>query len=226
MLVFLSWFAINILKIKKSYQIGSQSEQHDDATHDDCYANDLINDFDTVCIEFCSDLIHQPCQSPPPQHGACHDACEAHDHLERMIGQHECELGVHGQEEEDDKRIGERDEECRPRVVPQRALLLAALVHLLSGVGVVRVPAEAQQQYATRYLQVEAVLVVGDEIHDERHAVAGKGGIDDVAGSGTDTCSKAEPSAFVECALNAKDANGPHGRTGNHTDQHPLEDEV
>ena len=143
-----------------------------------------------------------------------------------MVGQHKRKLGIHGQKQEDDERIRECNQKGRPRVVPQCALLLTALVHFLRGVGMVGVPAEAQQQYATRYLQIESVLIVGDKIHHKRHSEASKCRIDNVAHSGTYASGKAEPAALIQCALYAQNTYRSHRCAGNHTDQHPLEDEV
>ena len=143
-----------------------------------------------------------------------------------MVGQHKCKLGVHGYKQEDDERIRERYQERRPRVVPEGALLFSTLVHLLRGVGVVSVPSEAQQQYATTYLQIEPVLVVSDKVHYKRHTETGYRSIYDVACRSTQSCGKTEPSSLVQCSLYAENANWPHWSAGNHTDQHPFEDEV
>ena len=148
--------------LEQSYQIGGKSQQHHDTAYYHSHAYYFINQLNAVSVEFRAYLVHQPCQPPPPQQCSAHDAGKTHNHFKRMVGQHKCKLGIHGQEQEYDEWIRERNEKRCPRVVPECALLLAALVHLLSRVGVVCVPAETQQHDATGYLQIETVLVVGD----------------------------------------------------------------
>ena len=143
-----------------------------------------------------------------------------------MVGQYESELGIHSEEKEDNQRIGEGHEECRPRVIPQRSLLLSALVHFLCRVAFISIEAKAQKHDATTYLQVEAILVVIDQIHHKRHTEAGKACIDDIAHGSTHAGGQSEPTSLVQCPLHAKDADGPHRSTCNNPDHHPLEDEI
>ena len=132
-----------------------------------------------------------------------------------MLGYDERELGERRHEEEYYKRIGERDEKCRHAVVYQRALLVAADVYLLSGVGAVTVDAEGKQHNAARYLQDEAVVAVVDEVHHEAHSETCYQGVDKVAHGGADACYETVPAALVERALYAEDSNGTHRRRRN-----------
>ena len=208
------------------YQVRRCSQQHDDRADNHRHANHLINDADAVGVELHTYLIHQPRQAPPPKQRAAHNAGKANEHLKRMVGQHEGKLRIHGQEEEDNQRIRERDQKGRPRVIPQRALLLPRLVHLLRGVGTVGIESESQQHQTTHYLQVEAVLVVIDQVHDERHTETRKSCIEDIADSGSNARSKAIPAPFVQRALHTKDTHRPHWRRCYHPNEHALEDEV
>ena len=143
-----------------------------------------------------------------------------------MVGQHEGKLGIHGQEQENDQRVRECDEESRPRIVPDGAFLLAGLVHLPRGVTLVGIESETEQHDTSHNLEIEAVLVVVDQIHHERHTKAGNSRIDDVTHRSTDTRSQSVPASLVQRALHTKDTDRSHRRGCDHTDQQPLEDEI
>ena len=186
----------------KFIEVEHRAEQHynredyDDASH---YAVDEQN---AVVVELAPNLVYEPRQAEPPQHGAEDDADVANGHLERAVVHHEGKLGKEKDEEEDDKRVGQRNEKSRDAVVCQCPLLvLIALVHVLCRVGAVTIDTEQQQHNAAAYLQNEAVVLVAHEVHDKTHSESGKECVDDVAHAGSDTCNKAIPSAFVKRAL-------------------------
>ena len=62
-----------------------------------------------------------------------------------MVGNDKGELGKATHEEEDDKWVGEGDQEGRDAIVPERSLLLAAHVHVLCGVGAEGYDAEDEE---------------------------------------------------------------------------------
>ena len=224
MFFFLNSCAINMFL--PAYKISRRTKQHDDAADDDGHTNDLIDEPYAVFVELRPYFVHQPRQSPPPEQCPAHNAGKADNHLERMVGQYEGKLGIEGQEEENDERIGERHEKGRPRVVPQRALLHAGVAHLPRGIRAVGVEPEAEQQHGTDYLQIKTVLVVVHEIHDERHAVARKAGIDNVADGCAKSCGKPKPSPFVQCALHTENAYRPHWCRCHHPYEYTLKDEI
>ena len=143
-----------------------------------------------------------------------------------MIRQHKGKLSVHSQEEEDDQRIGEGHNKGRPGVIPEGTLLLTRLVHILRWIRTIGVKAEAEQHDTTHNLKVETILVVGDEVHDERHTETSDSCIDNIAYCSTDTCGQTIPAAFIQRTLHTKYTNGSHRCTGNYPDHHPLEDEI
>ena len=63
-------------------------------------------------------------------------------------------------------------------------------------------------------------------LHDEAHAQPHHERVDDVGKSGTNARHKAIPPAFVQGALHAEYAHGPHGGRGHKTDDDSLEDEI
>ena len=184
------------MALEKANQVGRQAQQHEYAADNHGYTNDLIDNADARRVELRADAVHQPSQSPPPQQGTAHDAGKAHKHLERMVRQHEGELGVEGEEQEDNQRVGECHEERRPGIIPQRSLLLSRLMHLLRGITLIRVQAEAQQHDTTAHLQVESVLVVVDQVHHERHTEACEARIQDIADSST-RCTQRMPTGPI-----------------------------
>ena len=80
---------------------------------------------------------------------------------------------------------------------------LSAYMDILHRIAAEAIETEDKEQYATEYLQIEFVLVVGDEIHYETHTEACKQGIYYIADSGTYTCYETVFASFVQGSLNA-----------------------
>lgn len=119
-----------------------------------------------------------------------------------MVRKHESHLGVASHEEEDDKRIGYRYDECSNSVVNERSLL-AAYMDILRRITAEAIESEDEEQDTTEYLEVETVLIVGYEIHYETHSETGQQCVNDIANSCTHACYKAVSATFVQGALNA-----------------------
>ena len=163
-----------------------------------------------LSIKLAPDLVDEPCETEPPQQRSEHDAQIAHAHLQRHIRHHEGKLGKGGHEEEHDERIGERDEEGGDGIVPERALPLAALMHVLRRIALEAIYAEHQEQKASENLQIELVLGIIDNVHHETHSQTREECIHDIAESGTDTRHETKPAALVQSALDTQDANRSH----------------
>ena len=136
------------------------------------------------------------------------------------------ELGVAGEEEQDDERVRQRHEKGRHAVVDQRALVRARLADVARRVGAVGVYAERHQQYAAGYLKIEPVVLVVHEIHDEAHSEPRYSGVDDVAHGGTDAGDEPVPPAFVQRPLDAEHADRSHRRRRYDPDEYSLEYEI
>ena len=191
-------------------QIENCAEEGDDREDDDHASYHLINNKDAVGIKLAPDLVDEPCETEPPQQRSEHDAQIAHAHLQRHIRHYEGKLGKGGHEEEHDERIGERNEEGGDGIVPERALLLAALMHVLRRIALEAIYAEHQEQKASENLQIELVLGIIDNVHHETHSQTREESIHDIAESGTDTRHETKPAALVQSALDTQDANRPH----------------
>lgn len=143
-----------------------------------------------------------------------------------MARQDKRELGVAGEEEQDDERVRQRHEKGRHAVVDQRAFVCARLAYVARRVGAVGVYAEYHQQHAADNLQIEPVLLVVHEVHDEAHSEPRDAGIDDVAYGGTDAGDKSVPPTFVQRPLDAEHTDRPHRRRRDDTDEYSLEYEI
>ena len=203
----------------RAYQRYQREDDHHAAYH-------LINNKDAVGIELAAYLVDEPGKTKPPQQGAKHDAEIAHAHLDRHVGNHKGKLRVSGHEEEHDERIGESDEEGRQSVVEQRALLVAALVHVLHRVALEAIYSKDKQQQTARNLKIELVLGIVDKIHHKTHTQTREHGIHDVAASSTDACHKTIPAPLVQRALNTQNTYWTHGSRGNDTYDNTLENKI
>ena len=203
----------------RAYQRYQREDDHHAAYH-------LINNKDAVGIELAAYLVDEPGKTKPPQQGAKHDAEIAHAHLDRHVGNHKGKLRVSGHEEEHDERIGESDEEGRQSVVEQRALLVAALVHVLHRVALEAIYSKDKQQQTARNLKIELVLGIVDKIHHKTHTQTREHGIHDVAASSADACHKTIPAPLVQRALNTQNTYWTHGSRGNDTYDNTLENKI
>ena len=94
--------------------------------------------------------------------------------------------------------------------MPERALPLAALMHVLRRIALEAIYAEHQEQKTSENLQIELVLGIIDNVHHETHSQTREEGIHDIAESGTDTRHETKPAALVQSALDTQDANRSH----------------
>ena len=191
-------------------QIENRAEESDDGEDDDHAAYYLIDNDDAVGIKLVPNLVDEPGESEPPQQGSEDDAEIPYSHFYRHIRYDESKLREGGHEEEHDERIGERDEEGGDGIVPERALPLAALMHILRRIALEAIYAEHQEQKASENLQIELVLGIIDNVHHETHSQTREEGIHDIAESSTDTRHETKPAALVQSALDTQDANRSH----------------
>lgn len=191
-------------------QIENRAEESDHGEDDDHASYYLIDNDDAVGIKLVPNLVDEPGESEPPQQGSEDDAEIPYSHFYRHIRYDESKLREGGHEEEYDERIGERNEEGGDGIVPERALLLAALMHVLRRIALEAIYAEHQEQKASENLQIELVLGIIDNVHHETHSQTREECIHDIAESGTDTRHETKPAALVQSALDTQDANRSH----------------
>ena len=141
------------------------------------------------------------------------------------MGYHEGELGERRHEQEDNERIGKRDQKRRDGVVHERPrAVLVALPHVGGGIAAPAIHAKHQEHYAAYDLQPELVGGIGDEIHDETHAKTSHQGVNDIADRGAHAGDKAVPTAFSQRALYAQYTHRPHWCGGHYPNENPLQD--
>ena len=192
-------------------KVEHRADEDDDRHHYDDAAHHLVDYLNAVGVENRTDLVYEPCQSIPPQHRTADNADISGTHLGWMVGDYECKLGEESHHEHYDERIGERDEECRDAVVDERALgATVAYVNFLHRVASERIDSEYHEDDTGRNLQYVPIVGIADEVHDERHSKTRYKGVYEIADTGADACHETEPSAFVECALNAKHSYRAH----------------
>ena len=110
--------------------------------------------------------------------------------------------------------------------MPGRAFVVGSVVHLLGGIVAEAVYAEDEKNQAADNLQPELVGGIGDEVHDEAHAVACYQSVDDVAHSGSNACYKTVPTSLLEGALNTEHSHRTHRSRGKYTDYGSFEHHV
>ena len=191
-------------------QIENRAEESDDGEDDDHAAYYLIDNDNAIGIKLVPNLIDEPGEAEPPQQGSEDDAEVSHSHFYRHIWHHEGKLREGRHEEEHDERIGKRDEEGGDGIMPERALLLAALMHVLRRIAFEAIYAEHQEQKASENLQIELVLGIIDNVHHETHSQTREECIHDIAESGTDTRHETIPATLVQSALDTQDAYRSH----------------
>ena len=139
-----------------------------------------------------------------------------------MIGHHESRLCIASHEEEDDERIRDGDYEGCQSVVEKRSLLSADM-DILHRVATETVESEDEEQYATEYLQIEFILMIGDEIHNETHAETREQGIYYIAYGSTYACYETISASFVQGSLNTEHANWSHWGRYHYADEYALQ---
>lgn len=119
-----------------------------------------------------------------------------------MVRKHESHLSIACHEEEDDKRIGYRYDECCNTIVNERSLL-TAYMDIFRRITAEAIESEDEEQDTTEYLEVETILIIGYEIHYETHSESGQQCVNYVAYSCTHACYETVSATFIQGALNA-----------------------
>ena len=164
----------------RSYECYNREDNHQRAYH-------LIYYNNAVGIKLASYLVYKPRQSEPPQQRSKDNAEIADGHFEGMVGYDEGKLSIGCHEKKHYQRITQGDEESCQGVLPQGAFLVRAFVSVLHWVGLEAEHTEQEQQAASQNLQIELVLGIVNEVHNEAHAQASYQSIDYVACCCTDT---------------------------------------
>jgi len=105
----------------------------------------------------------------------------------------------------------------------KRAFLVATYVYLACWVRAIAIYAKGHQHDAARYLQEEAVVGVGYQVHHEAHAEARYKRINKVADCCSYSSYKAIPPPFVEGSLYAENSNGTHWRRSHYAYEDAFE---
>ena len=216
----MAWHAHSVTE---GEEVEHRAEEDDDGDGYHQRTNEFVDQDDAVVLETAPDLVDKPREAIPPEDGTRHNAQIAYRHDERLAGDNERKLRETGHEEQDDEGIGDGYQKGGDAIVDERAFHVAALVHVLRGVGTVTDDAEGEQHQASQQLQVEAVGAIVDDVHDETHAHTGDERIEQVACRGPDARDESIPAPLVQRALDTQDAHRPHGSRHNHPDNQSLD---
>ena len=85
---------------------------------------------------------------------------------------------------------------------------------------------EDEKQYAAEYLQIEFILMIGDEIHNETHAETREQGINYIADSSTYTCHETISASFVQGSLYTEHADWSHWGRYYNADEYALQQQL
>ena len=214
------------LEFRQMIEIEHRADQGDDREDDHDASYHLINNKDAVGIKLASNLVDEPSQPKPPEQGTEDDAQVAYAHLQRHVGNDEGKLGEGGHEQEHDEGIGQRDKERRQPIMEERALLVAALVHVAGRIALEAIDAKYKQEQTSEDLEIELVLGIVDEIHHKAHSQSREKRIHDVAAGSAHTGHETIPTPLVQRALDTQDAYRSHRGGGNNTYDNSLEYEI
>ena len=214
------------LELWEMIQIEYRTYQGYDREDDDDTTYHLINNKDAIGIKFSSHLVYQPSKSEPPKQGTKDNTKIPYPHLQWHVRHNKGKLGKGSHKQEHDKRITERYQKRRDAIVPKRALLVAALMHILGRIALEAIDTKHKEQDATKYLQVKLILRIIHKVHHETHAKTCKKRIDYIAAGSTNACNETIPSPLIQSALDTQYANWSHRGRGNHTYDNSLEYEI
>ena len=85
---------------------------------------------------------------------------------------------------------------------------------------------EDEEQDTAEYLQIEFILVIGDEIHYETHAETCEQGIYYITNSSTYACYEAIAASFVQGSLNAEHSDRSHRGRNHNADEYALQQQL
>ena len=207
-------------------KIEYSTKKDDDGYGNHQRANKPVDENDAIDLETAADFVDQPCESIPPQYGARYNAQIAYCHDKGVPRDDKRKLSETCHEQQDDQWVGNSYEKGGDTIVYQCAFYVAALVHVLCGIGAVTENAERQQHQASQQLQVETVFAVVHDVHHETHAHTRNQCVEQVACRGTYAGDKAIPTALVQRTLNTKDTYRPHGSGHEDPDNQTLDDGV
>ena len=97
---------------------------------------------------------------------------------------------------------------------------------ILHRVAAETIESEDEKQYAAEYLQIEFILMIGDEIHDETHAETREQGIYHVADSSTYACHETISAPFVQGSLNTEHTDWSHWGWYHNADEYALQQKL
>lgn len=165
-------------------------------------------------------------QAYPPQHCAGHDGDVAHTLPEQVTRNDKREHVEQRQKQENDQRVGQRDEKRCEEIMEQCAFVVRHGPDAFAGIRAEHVDAENEEHHAADEFHPENVPLVVDEVHDKGHAPAGHQGIYDVAEGGAGPGGKPVYAPFLHRALDAKDAYRPHGSRSDDAYQQAFQEQL
>ena len=214
-------YSVNPSVKRQAEQCGEQ-QQHADNHHD--YANNLVNQPDTVHIEARAYLIYNIGEAIPPKHGSEEDADISKTLLTKVLGNHKREGVEQSDEEEDDQGVAEGEQERSEEIVRKRAATIRGGTQLRT--RTVGVHTKDEQHHTTNQLQDVNGTRLFDEFHHETHAQTSNKGIEDIADGGSKSRDQTILPTLVQSALNTQHTNRSHRGTCHYSDNQALDGQI
>ena len=189
----------------------------DDGRNQHDGADGAVETQDAAHTEVLLHAVNHVSQPEPPKHRAAHNGDVAHALPEEVAGYDKGEHVVEGDEEEDNQRVGERNEKRSREVVQQRALFRGYGAQALARVGAEEIQPEDEEHDAADEFHPEEVALVVDKVHHERHAEARDEGVDEIAQCRARAGDEAVVAPLLHGALYAQNAHGTHGGGGDNS---------
>ena len=181
-----------------------------DGEDEDDGADDAVDEPHGADVKVGSHLIDKEGNDCPPQQGTHDNRGVAQDDVvELVLGQWEIKAGEQGDNQEHDERVAQGEQETRERVPQPVITLVNAFLDLADRVVDNHVDGIDNQDDAADNLQ--DIHMVGNEICNQRDAQPDEQAIEQIASRSPHASEKARVSAIVQGALDAQDADRPHG---------------
>ena len=184
-------------------------DKADNRHHYNDDTNSPVDKPDAAHIEPRTHFIDDIGNEKPPAHRSDEDREIAHDMVPQLrFGQEEVETGKQTYIEEQNKRIGEGEQEGGNEILRIGIDRRVGFADILRRVLPVEIEAEAHQHQAAQNLQY--ILIGFDKIDNNRHTQPCEQGIYQVGQRGSQPRNESRPTPLVERALDTQYSYRPH----------------
>lgn len=170
----------------------------------------MVEAHDAPYSEIASHLVDDVGEPKPPKHCTRNDGQVAQTLSEPVAWDDKRQHVEEGDEKENDKGVRKRDEKSRGEIMHQSAFAVGNGTEAFPWISLEHIDAEDEEHDASEEFEPENVVLVVDEIHDERHSESGHQRIDDVAQCSSCASHDSVVAPLLYGSLDAQDTDGSH----------------